>query len=119
MDKVYDEYFEKIYGWALKKTNNRFDAEDLTNSIFLAIFEYLNKDIKIEKINNLIWKIAYNIWCTKAKKYIKEKDNIVIDEEKQPLNTNDMTAKIIFREIFYDLENIGFTKNEKYAFKLF
>ncbi len=119
MDKIYDEYFEKIYEWALKKTNNRFDAEDLTNSVFLAIFEYLNKDIKIEKINNLIWKIAYNIWCTKAKKYIKEKDNIVIDEEKQPLNTNDMTAKIIFREIFYDLENIGFTKNEKYAFKLF
>ena len=65
MDKIYDEYYYKIYNWSLKKTNNKEDAEDLTNNVFLSIFEYLNKDIKVEKLENLIWKIAYNLWCTK------------------------------------------------------
>ena len=54
MDKVYDEYFDKIYNWSIKKTSNREDAEDLTNSVFLSIFEYLNKDISVEKLENLI-----------------------------------------------------------------
>lgn len=68
MDEIYDKYYYKIYNLALNKTNNKEDAEDLTNNVFLSIFEYLNKNIKIDKIENLIWKIAYNLWCTKAKK---------------------------------------------------
>ena len=76
MDKIYDEYYYKIYNWAIKKTNNKEDAEDLTNNVFLSIFEYLNKNINVEKLENLIWKIAYNLWFTKEKKYIKGKNDI-------------------------------------------
>ena len=102
MDKVYDEYFDKIYNWSIKKTNNREDAEDLTNSVFLSIFEYLNKDINVEKLENLIWKIAYNIWCTRAKKYIKEKNNVNYDMSYE-LGYEDITIdKIIYREIIDD-----------------
>ena len=68
MDKIIDEYYFKIYYWAIKKTNNKEDAEDLTNSVFVAIFEYFNENIDIKKIENLIWKIAHNIWSTRAKK---------------------------------------------------
>ena len=53
MDKIYDEYYYKIYNWAIKKTNHKEDAEDLTNSVFLAIFEYFNKNIK-QKIKSFI-----------------------------------------------------------------
>ena len=95
MDKIYDKYYYKIYYWAIKKTKNKEDAEDLTNSVFLAIFEYLSKDINIEKIDNLIWKIAYNLWCTKAKKYIKEKNNVVFEEEYQIGYKTDMVDKIM------------------------
>ena len=35
MDKIYDKYYYKIYYWSIKKTNNKEDAEDLTNSIFM------------------------------------------------------------------------------------
>ena len=76
MDKIYDAYFDKIYKWALKKTNNKEDAEDLTNTIFLSIFEYLNKEVAIKKLENLIWKIANNLWSKKAKTYIKEKTTL-------------------------------------------
>lgn len=119
MDKIYDKYYYKIYYWAIKKTKNKEDAEDLTNSVFLAIFEYLSKDIKIEKIDNLIWKIAYNLWCTKAKKYIKEKNNVVFEEEYQIGYKTDMVDKIIYKEIINNLDDIGLTSKEKVSFQMY
>ena len=119
MDAIYDEYFDKIYNWSIKKTNNKEDAEDLTNSVFLAIFEYFNKDIKVEKLENLIWKIAYNLWSTKAKNYIKEKNNTEFNEEYQSIDNTDMLDKVIYREIVNNLDNVGLTVNEKKAFELY
>ena len=97
MDKIYDEYYYKIYNWAIKKTNHKEDAEDLTNSVFLAIFEYFSKDIKVEKIENLIWKIAYNLWCTKAKYYIKTKNDIIYDESNEIGYEVPMLDKVIYK----------------------
>ena len=119
MDAIYDEYFDKIYNWSIKKTHHKEDAEDLTNSVFLAIFEYFNKDIKVEKLENLIWKIAYNLWSTKAKNYIKEKNNTEFDEEYQLADNTDMLDKVIYREIVNNLDNVGLTVNEKKAFELY
>lgn len=117
MNAIYDEYFDKIYYWAIKKTNNKEDAEDLTNSIFLAIFEYFNSNIDVRKIDNLIWKIAYNIWCTKAKRYIKEKNNIEYEDiYKFKDNTID---KVIYKEIIDNLNNIGLSDKEYKSFKLY
>lgn len=119
MDVIYDHYFDIIYNWSVKKTNNREDAEDLTNSIFLAIFEYLNKDIEVKKIENLIWKIARNIWCTKAKKYIKEKNNISYDETYE-YGYEDITIdKIIYKEIINEIDNYNLSENEIKVFKLY
>lgn len=119
MDIIYDEYFDKIYNWSVKKTNNRADAEDLTNNVFLAIFEYLNKNTEIEKLENLIWKIANNIWCTKAKKYIKEK-NIISYDETYEYGYEDITVdKIIYKEIINEIDNFNLSKNEIKVFKLY
>lgn len=119
MDIIYDEYFEKIYNWSVKKTNNREDVEDLTNSIFLAIFEYLNKNVEIEKLENLIWKIANNIWCAKAKKYIKEKNNVSYDETHE-YGYEDITVdKIIYKEIINEIDNYNLSENEINIFKLY
>ncbi len=119
MDKIYDKYYYKIYYWAIKKTKNKEDAEDLTNNVFLAIFEYLNKNINIEKIDNLIWKIAYNLWCTKAKKYIKEKNNVALEEDYQIGYKTDMIDKIIYKEIINNLDVIGLTSKEKVSFEMY
>lgn len=119
MDKVYDEYYYKLYFWAIKKTNNKEDAEDLVNNIFLSIFEYLNKNIEVEKLENLIWKVAYNLWCTKAKKYIKEKNNIIYEDIYSNDYENDMVDKIIYKEIITNLDNFGLTEKEKNSFNLY
>lgn len=119
MDKIYDEYYYKIYHWAIQKTNNKEDAEDLTNNVFLSIFEYFNKNIKVEKMDHLIWKIAHNLWCTKAKGYIKEKDNTTFDQDYQLGYEVEMIDKIIYKEIINNLENIGLTNKEKLSFELY
>lgn len=118
MEELYDKYFDKIYKWSLKKTNNKEDAEDLTNNVFISIFEYFNKNIEISKIDNLIWKIAYNLWCTKAKEYIKENKNIEIDENIYG-NNQDMIDKIIYNEIINNLDNYNLTEKEINTFKLY
>lgn len=119
MDKIFDEYYYKIYNWSIKKTNNKEDAEDLTNSIFLAIFEYLNENIKVEKLENLIWKIAHNIWANKAKKYIKEKNNISYDNNVNIGYEEKMLEKVIYKEIINNIENIGLTDKELTSFRLY
>ena len=119
MDKIYDEYYYKLYFWAIKKTNNKEDAEDLVNNVFLSIFEYLNKNINVDKLDNLIWKIAYNLWCDKAKKYIKEKSNTTYEDNSIDNYKTDMIDKIIYREIVTNLDNIGLTEKEKISFNLY
>ena len=119
MDRIYDEYYYKIYNWAIKKTNNKEDAEDLTNNVFLSIFEYLNKNVQVEKLENLIWKIAYNLWCAKVKDYIKEKNNTNYDEDYQLRYEVEMIDKIIYKEIIDSLDNIGLTEKEKLAFQMY
>ena len=119
MDKIYDEYFDKIFSWALKKTNNKEDAEDLTNNIFVSIFEYFNENIDIKKLDNLIWKIAHNIWCKKAKNYIKEKNNISYDKSYEVGFEVDMLDKIIYKEIIDSLDKINLSEKELLSFKLY
>ena len=118
MDLVYDKYFDQIYSWALKKTNNKEDAEDLTNNIFLAIFEYFNKNITVQKLDNLIWKIAHNIWYLKAKNYIKEKDNVTLDEVNTSYNEKYLD-KVIYNDIINNLTNIDLTEREFLSFELY
>lgn len=119
MDKIFDEYYFKIYYWAIKKTKNKEEAEDLTNDIFVAVFEYFDKNTDIKKIENLIWKIAHNIWSTRAKKYIKEKNNISYDETFNIGYEENTLDKIVYKEIVNNLDNIGLTKNELTSFKLY
>lgn len=119
MDRIYDEYFDKIYNWSLKKTNNKEDAEDLTNSVFLSVFEYFNKDIKIEKLNNLIWKIAHNIWYKKVQGYIKEKDSISFDEEYHNVDYIEPLDKVIYKEICECINDLNLKENEKKSFNMY
>ena len=117
MNDIFDEYYYQIYNWFLKKANNKEDAEDLTNNVFLAIFSYFKKNIKVDKLENLIWKIAYNIWCNKAKNYIKEKQNVSLLDNigyEEP-----MLDKIIYKEIIDNLDNIGLTLKEKNIFNMY
>ena len=119
MDEVYDKYFDKIYYWSIKKTNNKEDAEDLTNDIFTAIFEYFNNNIRIEKIENLIWKISINIWNKKAQKYIKEKQNVNYESKYDISVYNEPLDRLIYREIIENLDKLNLSEKEYLSFKFY
>lgn len=119
MKEVYDKYYNKIYYWSLKKLRNKEDAEDLTNSIFVAIFEYLGKNINIQKLDNLIWKIAYNLWCKKIRN--KKKNELLVEIKEDELidvDTN-IIDKIIYKDITKNIDKIGLTNTEMKVFKLY
>lgn len=119
MDAIYDKYYFKIYYWALKKTNNKEDAEDLTNSVFVAIFEYFGKNVSIQKLDNLIWKIASNLWSARAKRYEKEKLLVSYDETFDVGYEEDLLSKVIYKEIMNNLDQIGLTEKEYLSFKMY
>lgn len=119
MNDIYDKYYDKLFLWAVSKTNNREDAEDLVNNVFLGIFTYLNKNIKIEKLDNLIWKVASNIWNRQALAYIRDKNNISYDNTYDLGSNIDYLDKVIYREIVDNLDNVGLTDKENRAFKLY
>ena len=117
MQEIFETYYEKIYYWAIKKTNSIEDAQDLTNNVFLSIFEYVNKNIKIEKLDNLIWKIANNLWNQQAKMYIDEKNNTNTIEDYNTKYEEEYIGKIIYKEIIENMNDYGLTPNELICFK--
>lgn len=60
--RITDEYAEKILNWALRKTGNRPDGEDLAQEIMLQVLSAVSKH-RIEKLENFIWKTARYVWC--------------------------------------------------------
>lgn len=117
-EEIFNNYYDKLYYWSLKKTKNIEDAEDLVNDIFVAIYRYLNKNIKIEILDHLIWKIASNCWKKQANKYIKS-HTIINDEtilENISTNNNCTIEKIIYEDIINNIENYNLTDKEKRCF---
>ena len=87
-EEIFNNYYDKIYKYSLSKTKNIEDTKDLVNDIFVAIFSYINKNIEIKKLDNLIWTIASNCWKKKAIMYIKDHNNIYDDRiiDSVPIN---------------------------------
>ena len=119
MEELYNKYYDKLFLWAVKKTNNKEDAEDLVNNIFLGIYTYLNKNINIESLENLIWKIASNMWKRQAITYIKEKNNVSYDSTYDLSSNVNYLDRIIYKEIINNLDNVGLTEKEAISFKLY
>lgn len=116
-DKIYDEYYNKIYYWSLKKMKNREDAKDLLNDIFVQIYTYLSKNIEIKDIDKLIWVIAYNTYKNKIKKIVKDK--LLIYDDDILINTkfeNNDIEKIIYNDILDDLDKFNLNEKEKECF---
>ena len=69
--KITNEFSAKILNWAVKKTGNRPDGEDLAQEVFLQVFIAVSKQDRIEKLENFIWKTAYFTWCSHARTLVR------------------------------------------------
>lgn len=90
-----ENYMEKIFYFCVKKTANRFEAEDLTQDISLNIISSLNRGMIPMSFSAWVWKIAHNRYRAWADKRRKQNESInnsdiynyeIVDENKDILD---------------------------------
>lgn len=62
-DKIIGDYVQRLYGFALNKTGNPDEAEELSAGIIAEVYEVLVKRENIVNVNGYIYKIAQNVWA--------------------------------------------------------
>jgi RNA polymerase sigma factor, sigma-70 family len=68
MNAFAEQYIEKLFYFCLKKTGNRFDAEDLSSDISVNVINALFKGTVPDNFNAWVWQIARNRYSLWAKK---------------------------------------------------
>ena len=111
--KAYDLYFDDIYRFIYFKISNKEEAEDLTSSVFLKTWEYIqNNSIKNYKtLKSLFYKIARNTVIDHYRKKSNQQnvslnygeEEINIADDKQDLHKKievDADYEIIRKKMF-------------------
>ena len=77
-DQIITEYFQKIYGFAIKKCYSYEDAEELCAQIVQNVYLSLRKVEEIFNVEGYVWRISQNTYA----KYVavrKRQEGISID----------------------------------------
>ena len=78
-NKIADDYSLMLLNWAIKKTGSRSDGEDLAQEVLEQILTFVKDKTEIEKLDNLIWKIAHYTWYNRLRRLKKENNIISLD----------------------------------------
>ncbi|GAA4846428.1 hypothetical protein GCM10023310_25510 [Paenibacillus vulneris] len=62
------QYAKPIFGFALNRTHNREEAEDLAQDILLQLVKSISSGIKIDQLDSYIWTVAKYTWFHWLKK---------------------------------------------------
>ena len=75
-----DEYAKKILAFAYDKTDNIYDAEDLSQEILISLFTSIPKYSKIENMDGFVYTICYHCWSNFYRKNKKHWHNASTDD---------------------------------------
>lgn len=81
-DRILTEYLQKIYGFALSKTGDSYEAEELASDITYEVYLSLLRDGEIFNVNSYIWRISSYVfarWVEKKRK-ARERGGVSVDE---------------------------------------
>lgn len=67
-EELISSYEKKIYNYCLRMTNNREDAEDLTQEVFVRVYKNLKKFKGNSQLSTWIYRIAHNICIDRYRK---------------------------------------------------
>ncbi len=62
MKDLLEEYLPRLYGFALRLTNDRHRAEDLTQEAFLRAWKRKRQLRNVESVRTWLFRIAANLW---------------------------------------------------------
>lgn len=90
-DRVIKEYIKPLYGFALNKTGNIAEAEELAGKMTLEVYQTLLKKAEFLDLNSYIFKIAHYVWANYVGEKVKATNQIRIDD-----------AEVMFKEEGFD-----------------
>lgn len=61
-EQIAKEYVKPFFAFAIKKTNNAGEAEELAQEIIYQVINALSRTAEIENLNAYIWSIAHNTY---------------------------------------------------------
>ena len=67
-DRIITEYLQKIYGFALSKTADTYEAEELASDITYEVYLSLLRDGEIYNVNSYVWRISSYVFARWVKK---------------------------------------------------
>lgn len=79
-DRIIEQYIKPIYGFAMNKTRNIGEAEELSSKIILQVYDVLIKKESFIDLNSYIFKIAHNVWTRYIDERVKLSNNLHIEE---------------------------------------
>ena len=94
---LYDYYFLQIFKYLLIRTNNREDAEDMTEIVFLKAWEHLPRfEGKKRKHNFRAWlfRIAHN---TLIDRFRTKKENLSLESASEIRSTDAEPEKVVIQ----------------------
>jgi len=116
-NKLIPIYQNYIYRIALKYLRSREDAEDLTQEIFIKLYNNLKSFKFKSNFKTYLYRIAVNSACNyykKTKRDLARIDTIPKNEEKIISRAVNIDDKIIEKEIISDLEKAILDLTEKH-----
>jgi len=79
-DRIIEEYVKPLYGFAMNKTRNINEAEELASRIILQVYDVLLKKESFIDLNTYVFKVAHNVWVRYVDYKTKVVNNLPIDE---------------------------------------
>lgn len=76
LEVVIPKYYNDIYTYCYRRLGNRYDAQDMTQDVFLQFCKNINTYIRRGKLRNYLFVIAHNL-CVNA---VKKKIPITVDD---------------------------------------
>ena len=71
--EIVDRYRDSVFGMALRFTGNHGDAQDISQEIFIRVYENLNRYNGKSKFSTWLYRISYNLCIDWTRKHRKDR----------------------------------------------
>jgi RNA polymerase sigma-70 factor (ECF subfamily) len=100
MDKIYKQYYSRLFSFINSKTYNKEDTEDILSEVFIKIYKNIYKLDSDEKLTSWIFTITRNAIIdfyrknSKTQKHVEFNEEYILEEENQSDTINDLSKCI-------------------------
>jgi len=100
--QLYDMYYDCVYRYIFVSVKNKWNAEDITATVFTKLFENKDKIIDVEASKNWIFRIAYNNIID----FYRKNNRIIPSESFLDIGTEDFGVKKIIDKLPEDTKKM-------------